>query len=104
MSAMLKEDLDTKERTRREQLHVLGCWLALEEDSLIRAAIESHAATLQLKLAEIRWDKKYPGPKPATSSNETGYWEEKGRELRAEREGRREPYSEELGVESAWPR
>jgi hypothetical protein len=94
---MLKE-LESKERALRDQLQILESWRAVDDDSLTREGIELLAGVFRLRLSDIEWDKKYPGPKPETSADEPGYWREKGDQLKAEREG--EPM---MGCECAMP-
>jgi hypothetical protein len=109
MSAVLKQieslqadewmlQLEAKERALRDQLQILESWRVSADDSLTREGIELLAGVFRLRLQDLDWDKRHPGPKPATSSDELGYWREKGDELKAEREG--EPM---MGCECAWP-
>jgi hypothetical protein len=108
MSAMLKEieslqatafeeRLQAQEFAMREKMQVLEGWRGSSEDGMERDAITYVLNTYRLLLLDLEAQRRF-GPRPATSSNEPGYWEEKGRELKAEHEG--EPM---IGCESAMP-
>ncbi len=85
--AFSEERLKAREHEVREQMQVLEAWKVTAATNFKRDAIGLLVDTLKLELMDIDAMRTFGPPLSATNADDPGYWEEKGRELKAEGEG-----------------
>lgn len=94
---VFEERLQEQERDIREKLQVLEGWKACAEGDLRAKAVGYLMDELRLELMDIEATRRFGPSTVQTSMNEPGYWEEKGRELKDEGEGKTWPEDENFG-------
>lgn len=92
---ILEERLQEQERAISEKMQVLEGWKSGADEALERHAIGYMVETYRLMLMNVESVRRFGPSRVQTNANEPGYWEKKGRELKAEGEGLSRPWHEE---------